>query len=356
MARPLPTIDPRIAGMSKKEVKDFVNSQGFFHHFNIQKFDNEYEGDPNAVKITAIASNGDLNRNGYKIEPEAFINSWEIYKENPVILLQHNADAAPIGVVQNAYLQDGNVMIEGVVYLDQMPTESANAFQREQLKGISTGHIMIDFEAENKETNERLTSKEFDEALQEAFEKDGIVGVFNFIDEYWMVHIELEWLENSVVSLPSNKSAQIVQKNWLEDYAKNKYGELTEDENDATENVETAEADVENAEPEPAAENEGETPETPVNGDADQAETPEPERNSINTLQVQYDALKLEHDKLRELATTMSKHLENVVEERNNLLRIAGNKRPLKISNQLSQAHTNETHNLVEQLRNIRLI
>ena len=114
---------------SKKQLKEFINKNGSFNQMQINtiKAPDGVNMPEDAKYFKGIASNGDMNRNGYVIEPEAFKNSIKSYMENPVILLQHDANK-PIGKCTKAEVTSKGLEVEGYVVKSQMDEASWMAF------------------------------------------------------------------------------------------------------------------------------------------------------------------------------------------------------------------------------------
>lgn len=212
-----------LAELSKKELKDFINSQGFFATLevvekNAPNDDNKPAGVPEgATYFKGLASNGELNRNGYIIRAEAWLNAIKGFLKNPVVLLQHDMNQ-PIGQVLSAEVTDRGLEVTGYVFDDL----TQGRFARNLVNALSTGHLTLDFEFENTKTHEILSKEEFQKLPYEE----------QFSDNWVMAVTKLEWVELSLVSVGSNRKSLVstreVVKNYIESLKKNEEEEEEE--------------------------------------------------------------------------------------------------------------------------------
>lgn len=200
--------------MKKKTLKKFLNENGFF--YNSMKLDTSKNA-PNGVTVPegakyfeGVVSNGELNRNGYIIRPQALIASLDVYMMNPIILLGHDTDQ-PIGrclsaVARGANGKEQEIFVTGYIFDDL----TEGRFGRGLLNALSTGHITEEVEFENSETGEVLSAEEFRK--------------FNWEEQYngnWIMAVtKLEWVEFSSVSIGSNRKSLITSKNAIEAFVK----------------------------------------------------------------------------------------------------------------------------------------
>lgn len=293
--------------ISKKELKAHINQNGGYLPMSMKVEKNfsktakdalvERYGQEQADKLVeagtyvkGISSNGELNRNGYIIRQNAWKPAIEAYLENPVFLLGHDLNKV-IGETLTAKVGKDGLVTEAILYTDQMDQESALAFERGQLKCLSTGHITRQVEFEHEQTGEIKTEEEFwDMPWEERF------------SDFWIMAVTvLEWVEQSLVAVPSNRKSMITKKDAIANYMTNKLGldpievqkqmagpsdeelEQIEEENESldTEQESTQEA-IEEAAQESAEENQTEnteagdvTPATETNEGDEQVETPE---------------------------------------------------------------------------------
>jgi len=270
--------------MTKKGLKEFINSNGSFNKMQINAVNppDGLEVPDGAKFFRGIASNGDLNRNGYVIEEKAFKESIETYMLNPVVLLQHDSQK-PIGKATSAKVTEKGLEVEGFIYKELMDEESWKAFENGVLKGLSTGHITKHAKFKNDETGETVDEDDV-----------GSKGNPTWFDICWvggwtMIVTALDWVEFSLVTIPANLKSMITETNATDEektdaikkYAVNS-GKINEEDlekkeiNEVEEVVEEKEEEVasedaekeaiKNSEEKPLeeeAEKEGENPEAP---------------------------------------------------------------------------------------------
>lgn len=204
--------------ISKKVLKEAINKKGFWNSMKIDLVTNapaelKEQIPEGATYFEGIVSNGELNRNGYIIRPEALKNSLDVFMSNPVILLMHNT-TEPIGRALSAEVRPNKkskdeVFVRGYVYDDL----TGGRFSRNLFKALSTGHITLEREFENTKTGEVLSEEEFRK--------------FNWEEQYngdWVVAVtKLEWVEFSLVSIGSNRKSLVTKQNAIEAVLKNKF-------------------------------------------------------------------------------------------------------------------------------------
>ena len=319
---------PKTKLQGKKQLKKLINENGFFCSMEVSIVKNApaevaSKVPEGATYFEGIVSNGELNRNGYIIRPQALIDSLGVYMENPIILLQHNMDE-PIGQALSAKLVgkkgEEQVAVSGYIFDDM----TDGAFGRGLLKALSTGHITKAIEFENVKTGEVMSVDEFRKMREEK-------GYFGDWENDWvMAGTALEWVEFSLVSIPSNRKALITSKNAIDAFFNGNFSEqaLRKLNND-TEETTTEEEKVEEepataAEPEAKieekaestdesnqpkegedAENTGETPEASEetvekDGEPEGDTAPEAEGNKIKISLADRNRLKAAADRLHE--------------------------------------------------------
>ena len=160
----------------KKDLKNYVNQKGGFVKMmlnNVQDpkakdFDKEAiparyrEKVPqDAIYFEGIASNGDLNMNGYIIRPEAWTPAVNQYMEDfgGKVYYQHDM-GKPIGQTLEAYVDGNSLIVHGYVFDD---THSQGEIRRGLTTDLSTGHYTLATEFENANTGEVITNEEFEE-------------------------------------------------------------------------------------------------------------------------------------------------------------------------------------------------
>lgn len=200
--------------MDKKRLKELINKHGGFTQFYIEKPNGESKGSPEgAISFKGIASNGDLNRNGYIIVLEAWKKSIKDYMKNPQILLGHDMDKS-IGKCTKMEITSEGLYVEGYVFDDY----TDERFSRGLLNALSTGHLTKKFDFINLKTGEILTKTEFRRRWDEFWgldEKDG-----NHLDNWVRRITETEIVEFSLVSIPANKKSLITSREELENWYK----------------------------------------------------------------------------------------------------------------------------------------
>lgn len=214
------------APLNKKELKRFVSENGFFCSTTLDLSKNAPDDiaskiPEGATYFEGVVSNGELNRNGYIIRPQALIDSLAIYMENPIILLQHNMNrpvGQNIGATMRGEKGKEEIFVQGFVFDDM----TDGAFGRGLLRALSTGHITLEVEFENVKTGEIKSVEEFRAMRDE-------MGYFGDWEEEWVMAVtKLEWVEYSLVSIPSNRKSLITKKNAIEAYfSEEKFSEKT---------------------------------------------------------------------------------------------------------------------------------
>lgn len=211
---------PDFKNFSKKELKAYVNEHGFFSNALIDKTDTNAPAGlkeqipEGAIYFKAIASNGDLNRNGYIIREKAFKAAIEQYMTNPVILLQHDMNQ-PVGRVLRAHGGQEGIQIEGYIF-----DEYTNGrFSKNLFNAVSTGHLTEALEFENEATHEVITEEEF-RALPWEEKENG-----NWV----MAVTSLDWLENSIVSIGANRKSLVKNKDLVKNYVESLKNEVQEE-------------------------------------------------------------------------------------------------------------------------------
>lgn len=208
--------------MNKKELKEFINKNGFFLHITeLNKLDKNFieenkisvpKGD-NILVFSGVASQafgkGEVSRNGYKIDPKG----WDLtnYLKNPQILLSHNGEE-PIGKAISVSATEKGLEINFYINLDWVKDEAdKNRLRDGAYSTLSTGHITKEYKFENKENGEILS-------VEEAEKKYGIGKWELFYSDAWnFVVTKAELIEVSMVTTPSNPDALTAQ-NTLESF------------------------------------------------------------------------------------------------------------------------------------------
>lgn len=275
--------------LTKKGLKSFINENGFFSKMEFcEAVAPDGVNVPKGAKyFKGIASTGDLNRNGYIIEADAWTDSINTFLQNPVILLQHDPKN-PIGKALSAKVTSNGLEVEGYIFKNLMDDKSWEAFENGILKGLSTGHITKHAKFKNEETGQTIDEDEIGSKGNPSW----IEIIFS--NTWTMIVDALDWVEFSLVTIPANQKSMITEKNALEstdaikNYAvkKNKVSLedleaknhlVEEDSTSVTELPEVEEELKETIEEPESVEEEGETPEV-VEVSAENAEEDEPEQ------------------------------------------------------------------------------
>ena len=258
--------------MDKKELKKFINENGFFMQLDIvEKAEiDTFEGlDKNAIvvktgkkvpsgenivvfhgKASQKFGAGEQSRNEYKIDPKA----WDVdnYKLNPQILLQHDS-GNPIGKAIELLIAPKGLDVLYYIDLDTMDEKEAYKVNNGYFSALSTGHITMEYLFEHNDTGARITPEEFYSG-----------------DYLWKDYIKVvtlaELAEISVVALPSNPKALTV-KNALSNFFNTLNMKVKKNEDEA-ENAESKTAEKAEETKDETTENVEETKETEESTDA----------------------------------------------------------------------------------------
>lgn len=241
---------------NKKELKAYINKNGFYCAAVVDCENNapSYMKDQipeRGVYFKAIASNGDLNRNGYIIRESAWKPAIEGYLAEGGRILQQHDPNEPVGKVLAAKVTKDGLVIEGYVFdylTKKHDSDPVGRFSTGMFGAISTGHITIAREFENIATGQILSEEEF-RALDWSEQ---------FNDNWVMAVTQLDWLENSIVSIGANRRALVTAKDVVKNYIE-AYSNDLDEEQDEEENEETEEEQKEIVEEKPESEPEDKT-------------------------------------------------------------------------------------------------
>ena len=149
-----------------------LKKQNYFHALFDKKGVEVIEKDgQEIIKISGYASTIDKDRVSDVVLPSAFVETLSVYKQNPVILLQHKMDK-PIGKATDLMVDEKGLRIEAEISEDLDGAKSA--IKNGVLKWFSIGYKVKEWEEKSNEEG-----------------------------QYWEIK-ELELLEISVVSVPAN--------------------------------------------------------------------------------------------------------------------------------------------------------
>lgn len=250
-----------IKGLNKKELKEYINQNGFFFHLNCEalkpkkvndllsdtkldmiKTGVELPQDDNIIVYKGIASQhyevGEKSRNGYKYNQRGWI--FDDYNQNPVILFQHDT-LQPIWQALSFWIdRNKNLNIMFFVYKDALEWVDKIRVEKGLIKALSTGALTEEYKFENSEWE--LISE--DKAI-EKYWFSAIMDAFNWIsDILTLVVTKARMLENSLVTIGSNEQAMAMQ-NWIGQYFKNKANLLNNNETMKTKQNEVEEEVIE---------------------------------------------------------------------------------------------------------------
>lgn len=227
----------------KKELKDFVNDNGFFFNMvansiskeNMEEALDDFTKNAIETKIDVptgenimifkwLASQaykkGGKNRNGYKIDP----NGWDFtnYMNNPIILLQHNASTGGIGKAIKFDINNDGLNILFFVDLNTLDDKTRYQVENGYISAISTGHITEEDGIEDNKTGKVYS-------IEDAMEKFWWENVWSAFmwgsDLYTYIVTKAQAIENSLVTIGSNEKA-IALPNAIGKYALNRHAPL----------------------------------------------------------------------------------------------------------------------------------
>lgn len=203
---------------NKKQLKDFINKNGFFFHVvdvnqlkgseinsflgveknGIKTSVERPEENDNIMFFRGVAtqqfSAGESNRNGYKIDVKAW--DWTNYLKNPQILLSHD-ETQPIGKCLEIIPYNDRIEILYYVDLNSMNAQDAHRCRTNLYAGLSTGSLTIEVMWEDAVTGERFTEEQLMQMpYKELMDRQFVRAV-----------TKAECIEISKVSLPSNPDA-----------------------------------------------------------------------------------------------------------------------------------------------------
>lgn len=213
-----------ILEMDKKELKRFVNENGWFTHFETNTFKpkkeapEKYKNDipDDAFYFEAVASSWAKNLNGYIIRPKAWNNAIQDFLQNWSLFYQHNTDA-PLGRPLWAEVEWDLLKIGGYVTNANDDRFANGNIWNWIVRGISTGHITNAVEFVNDKTGEVLSENEF----TKKYTYEDYWMFWTIIEEGWTLAVTaLDWLETSFVTVPSNRDSGVLAINAIGNYLK----------------------------------------------------------------------------------------------------------------------------------------
>jgi hypothetical protein len=236
---------------SKKEIKQSVHDNGFFLQIPLdvqanalrEKYPELAAAIPDdAFPWGGIASQEVINRNGYGIRVDAWKPAIAGYMMNPIIFFQHDTNKA-LGKTLSIEVTENGLEVFGYVRRKPDQAYAEGNIEANIYTMLSTGHYTLDFEMENLETGEIITSDAWAEMVKKQ-------GWGSWMENWFLWVTKLEMIEWSIVGVGSVPGA--LKSNTGEDIWCNHLGIKKEDimatVNSADEEIKTPE-------------NEGETPE-----------------------------------------------------------------------------------------------
>lgn len=291
--------------LSKKELKNYINENGFFFDMECNKIstdemnliltdgrkkkmvkiDREPPQNDSVVVFKGIASQNfkkwEKSYNWYKYDQ----NGWDFttYMNKPLILWQHNASYGAIGNALSFWLDEEN-NLNIMFYVDKRTLEPRNAVQIEEwlVSSLSTWAYNREWRLEDIEDWKLLT---IDEAEAKYWFDEVLNALFGESEKLIVVVTKAEMIENSVVTMWSNEWA-VFGKNkllTLQDWIWNHFKKVAESykltKSMKKNDIETPQEEV-NAEAETAQE---ETPKAETTWEETAQETTETSNESETT-------------------------------------------------------------------------
>ena len=209
--------------LDKSELKNEINKHGWFTKFKVNIFDWKQNNIPKknvdqvptwALYFEGVASDGSLNLNGYKIDPNAWTPAINEYMTNFgwKIYLQHDMDQV-IGNTLSAKVDDWKLLVTWYVYDDL----TSNRIWRNLTTDLSTWHYQLDYVMEDEENGDRISKEDFREvyakivksASKEADTYEEFVDIIdNALSRYTKIVTELLFVEYSFVTVGANLNAK----------------------------------------------------------------------------------------------------------------------------------------------------
>lgn len=204
--------------MDKRQLKELINKNGGFSHLAVEMVEAEAMSaeERKAKKIpegakffSGIASNGDLNRNGYIIIVEAWRKSIKAFMENPVVLLGHDM-SQPIGRCTKMEITPKGLYVEGYVFDEYTDGRVGKGL----ITTLSTGHYTKKYDFLNLKTGQILTKQDFRRQWDAFWQLDEKHK--DYIDNWVRRITETEIVEFSFVSIPANRKSFVTVKEELQ--------------------------------------------------------------------------------------------------------------------------------------------
>lgn len=229
--------------MQKKELKDFINKNGFFFHLDcnilkdkaVQKLMSDTSLDMIKTGVE-IPTNDDViiykwiasqnyevwkkSRNWYKYLQKGW--NFVDYLKNPLILFQHNTEAPIWRAISFWYDKSKNLNIMFFVYKDTLDGVDRVRVEKWLITAISTGAQTDEYKFEDSKSWELISEEEvintyWFEELMNAFMWESKKLIFTIT--------KATMIENSLVTIWSNEEAMAIQ-NWISQFANSKLDEI----------------------------------------------------------------------------------------------------------------------------------
>ena len=258
-----------LKNFSKKELKDYVNKNWFYFHFNCDKIEaNEamemLKSEKNLLQTwVSIPENDDIiiykgiasqhydkwekSRNWYKYNQKGW--KFDNYLLNPIVLFQHDTDK-PIGhSLAFWWGKDKHLKTMFFIYKEALEWVERVRVEKWLIKAISTWAISNDYWFEDSEDWKILTEEE----ASEKYSWNDVFRAYEWNSEKLTLYIkEAEVLEESLVTIGSNEKALAIT-NWIAKFGETKLEELKAklemnkvEEKKETEEIKTENNEVEN--------------------------------------------------------------------------------------------------------------
>lgn len=229
--------------MKKKELKEFINKNGFFFHLDCNILKNkaveklmsdtsldmiktwvEIPTNDDVIIYKGIASQnyevGKKSRNWYKYLQKGW--NFTDYLKNALILFQHNTEAPIWRAISFWYDKNKNLNIMFFVYKDALDWVDRVRVEKWLITAISTGAQTDEYKFEDTKTGELITEEE----AVKTFWFNELMDALMWASKKLIFTItKATMIENSLVTIWSNEEAMAIQ-NWIGQFAINKAEEL----------------------------------------------------------------------------------------------------------------------------------
>jgi len=234
-----------IKNLKKKELKDFINKNGFFFHLDCKILKDKAMNSIMADKTIDMIKTGielpdwedvliykwiasqnywpwEKSRNGYKYNQKGW--SFDDYFKNPLILFQHNVEEPIWHALSFWYDKAKNLNIMFFVYKDTLEWTDRVRVEKWLITALSTGAMTDEYKFEDVATWKLISEEEAVEKYWWGWIYDAFCGQSETLI---LVITKATMLENSLVTIWSNEEAMAIQ-NWIWQFAHNKAEELKE--------------------------------------------------------------------------------------------------------------------------------